>query len=260
MATEKDNSTEGQPRGASGWQDTMQTMLGGQAQSWRRMAEATAGAGLRWLGSPEARQSASKLATEFRELTVAEWAVASEWLRAPLWISGGASPRDLRQRYARVVEAERDLVRSMLDAAASFQQTASSAIHEASESGRPASQPAASPAPPSPTSSAGAAHATVEAPQGIRGAAATSSTEAPAPAAAQPAATIAAQTPNAERTPRSRQSGTPAAGGAVKGNINSKGERLYHLPGDQNYEAVKPEQTFATEDEARAAGFHHAPR
>ena len=47
---------------------------------------------------------------------------------------------------------------------------------------------------------------------------------------------------------------------AIKGNVNSKGERIYHTPSSRSYNNtdVKPEEGdrwFCTEDEARAAGF-----
>ncbi len=46
----------------------------------------------------------------------------------------------------------------------------------------------------------------------------------------------------------------------VKGNINEKGERIYHLPGDQWYAKTKldpsrGERWFCSEKEARAAGW-----
>lgn len=43
--------------------------------------------------------------------------------------------------------------------------------------------------------------------------------------------------------------------GLIKGNINSKGEKIYHLPGSPGYEQTKPEVWFKTEEEAREAGF-----
>jgi len=46
--------------------------------------------------------------------------------------------------------------------------------------------------------------------------------------------------------------------GKIKGNINSKGEKIYHLPGSRGYEQTKPEAWFETEEEARAAGFRPA--
>jgi micrococcal nuclease len=55
-------------------------------------------------------------------------------------------------------------------------------------------------------------------------------------------------------------SGTPystrvAETGKIKGNINSKGEKIYHVPGGKYYEKTVPEQWFNTEEEAKAAGF-----
>jgi micrococcal nuclease len=48
---------------------------------------------------------------------------------------------------------------------------------------------------------------------------------------------------------------SPPPGKKIKGNINAKGEKIYHLPGTRDYERTKAEVWFATEDEARAAGF-----
>jgi hypothetical protein len=39
---------------------------------------------------------------------------------------------------------------------------------------------------------------------------------------------------------------------AIKGNASS---RIYHLPGEPSYARTIPELCFATEDDARAAGF-----
>lgn len=46
-----------------------------------------------------------------------------------------------------------------------------------------------------------------------------------------------------------------AGKGLIKGNINSKGEKIYHLPGGAYYENTIPEKWFRTEQEAREAGF-----
>jgi len=54
------------------------------------------------------------------------------------------------------------------------------------------------------------------------------------------------------------QSGFPDRGPngeTIKGNINSKGEKIYHVPGGRYYDRVIPERWFFTEEEARAAGF-----
>ena len=54
-------------------------------------------------------------------------------------------------------------------------------------------------------------------------------------------------------------SGTPA-NCAIKGNISSSKKKIYHVPGGASYKAVKPEQCFATEAEAVAAGYVKSQR
>jgi endonuclease YncB( thermonuclease family) len=73
----------------------------------------------------------------------------------------------------------------------------------------------------------------------------------------------------AATTQRTNESGgvAPASkcrGTGVKGNINSKGEHIYHVPGSGSYEATridesKGERWFCTAEEARSAGWR-APR
>ena len=51
----------------------------------------------------------------------------------------------------------------------------------------------------------------------------------------------------------------------IKGNINSKGERIYHVPGGEFYERTKidpskGEQWFCSEAEAKAAGWRRSKR
>lgn len=53
--------------------------------------------------------------------------------------------------------------------------------------------------------------------------------------------------------------------GAIKGNINAKGERIYHMPGQQAYSVTrinpaKGERWFCSEAEASAAGWRKALR
>ena len=52
---------------------------------------------------------------------------------------------------------------------------------------------------------------------------------------------------------------------AIKGNINGKGEHIYHLPFQHfyrrvNIDEIKGERWFCTEQEARAAGWRRALR
>ena len=68
-------------------------------------------------------------------------------------------------------------------------------------------------------------------------------------------------------TYRHAVSGQAAPDGScvIKGKIGGKGGRIYHLPGQADYEATrinekKGERWFCTEAEARAAGFRRAER
>ncbi|MFS0783109.1 thermonuclease family protein [Bacillus sp. 1P06AnD] len=46
----------------------------------------------------------------------------------------------------------------------------------------------------------------------------------------------------------------------IKGNINHKGEKIYHLPGGQSYSQTKAEEMFCSENDAKKAGFRPATR
>lgn len=46
----------------------------------------------------------------------------------------------------------------------------------------------------------------------------------------------------------------------IKGNINSRGEKIYHVPGGAFYERTIAEEMFCTEEEAVKAGFRKSKR
>ncbi|KEI01762.1 ComEC/Rec2 family competence protein [Clostridium botulinum] len=48
--------------------------------------------------------------------------------------------------------------------------------------------------------------------------------------------------------------------GKIKGNINSKGEKIYHIPGGVYYDKTVAEVWFNTESEAQAAGYRGSKR
>jgi hypothetical protein len=55
----------------------------------------------------------------------------------------------------------------------------------------------------------------------------------------------------------------PAGECVIKGNVSRKGERIYHVPGDRDYERVHMdngagERWFCSEEQAVAAGWRHA--
>jgi endonuclease YncB( thermonuclease family) len=73
-----------------------------------------------------------------------------------------------------------------------------------------------------------------------------------------------AVTEPAEYRKIARQQPAPK-GCTIKGNINAKGKRIYHMPGQRDYAAtqiseVKGEAFFCSEAQARAAGFRAAKR
>lgn len=74
-----------------------------------------------------------------------------------------------------------------------------------------------------------------------------------------------AQTPsttatNTSQSPLEKMYIDSSGRGLIKGNINSKGEKIYHLPGGAYYDRTNPEVWFKTESEAQAAGFRASMR
>lgn len=81
-----------------------------------------------------------------------------------------------------------------------------------------------------------------------------------------PAPTTPAVTPEpapvatAAVAPQRQGNGPGPNGETIKGNINSKGEKIYHVPGGASYNRTQPERWFFTEEDAQAAGFRRAKR
>ena len=73
---------------------------------------------------------------------------------------------------------------------------------------------------------------------------------------------IIAALPVPSSAPQSSSDG-PANGCKIKGNINSKGEKIYHVPGGQYYESTQidlpqGERWFCNERQAKDAGWRAA--
>ena len=69
--------------------------------------------------------------------------------------------------------------------------------------------------------------------------------------------------PQLSATPQASSSDGPANGCKIKGNINAKGEKIYHMPGSQYYERTQidlpqGERWFCTERQAKDAGWRSA--
>ncbi len=57
-----------------------------------------------------------------------------------------------------------------------------------------------------------------------------------------------------------RTAEAPSADCTIKGNVNAKGDRIYHLEGTRDYARTKPENWFCSTQEAEKAGFRAAGR
>lgn len=57
-----------------------------------------------------------------------------------------------------------------------------------------------------------------------------------------------------------RYDGEGPNGETIKGNINSKGEKIYHVPGGAYYDRTDAEEWFFTEEDAKAAGYRASKR
>jgi hypothetical protein len=51
-----------------------------------------------------------------------------------------------------------------------------------------------------------------------------------------------------------------SGGGHIKGNVSREGERIYHLPGQANYDRVDADMLFESEEQARSAGYRPSQR
>lgn len=65
---------------------------------------------------------------------------------------------------------------------------------------------------------------------------------------------------HSQRQQAASKDSTGCADPQVKGNINSRGEKIYHVPGGAYYDRTIPEDWFCTEADAEAAGFRPSMR
>ena len=226
------------------WQDGAQTLAASYGEQMRRMAELSSTfLSPQWLNRGEVRETIERIAQGTREVANAQVAVAGEWLRAPLWLTGGASPIDLQAGYARLFEAQRELVRTYLDAALGWQRVVTEATERATEIAQDAAD--------SQTLTARAVANTVRETQ-----------QATVDATRNAAQTVVETTSRAVR--EAREAAQQAAERVellqrpIKANLNSRGEKIYHLPGQASYDRTEAEETFATEAEAQAAGYRRS--
>ncbi len=244
MTTENRPVTPEAARITRAWQDGAQTLATSYGEQLRRMTalHSTVFAP-QWLTRSDVRETIERITQGTREVATAQVAVAGEWLRAPLWLTGSASPIDLQAGYARLFEAQRELVRTYLDAALDWQQAVTETTARATEIAQEAAD--------SQTLTARAVANTVRETQ-----------QATVDATRNTAQTVVETTSRAVR-----EAGEAAQQAAervellqrpIKGNINARREKIYHLPGQVSYDRTEAEETFATEEEAQAAGYRRS--
>lgn len=89
-------------------------------------------------------------------------------------------------------------------------------------------------------------------------------TDAPVPGPKVPLTPVAAKPTPTKPAPSSggvAPSGNSCPSGyPVKGNINAKGEHIYHVPGGQYYGRTNPERCFANASDAKTAGYRASQR
>jgi methyl-accepting chemotaxis protein len=124
---------------ARAWQDGIAALLDGYGEQMRRFAELNA-----IFIQPDARvagelqQAIGRIIETTQALNEAQAGVAREWLRAPLWPTGAASPIDLQAGYVRLFETHRDLASAYLDAALGWQRAIGAGGERAAETVREA--------------------------------------------------------------------------------------------------------------------------
>jgi len=251
MVTSNERTAADATRITRAWQDGAQAMVSGYGEQWRRMAEMSATMlQPRWLEENGLRETVEKISEGTREVTSAQVAIAGEWLRAPLWLTGSASPLDLQARYTRLFEAQRGLLRAYLDALTGWQRAMAGATERATAVAKDAVDAQTLTARRVANDVRDVQQATIEATRD----AAEAARDAASRTVAQARETVARATNGvAEAADRAQTAQRP-----VKGNINARGEKIYHLPGQSSYERTDSETTFATEEEAQQAGFRRA--
>ncbi len=251
-------TTETQQGSATGritpaWQAGAQALATGYSDQFRRLAELSAAFWQpRWLDRSEVREAVERITAGTRELAGAQAAVAGEWLRAPLWLTGAASPVDLQARYVRLFEAQRELVQAYIDAALGWQRVMTGAAEQVADVAREATDAQKRTARRVANDAREAQPATADTTRN----AAETVRETAGRAAEQAQAVVN----HAREVAKEAADQAEPAQRPVKGNINREGERIYHIPGQANYDRIDADMLFESEEQAQAAGFRPAQR
>lgn len=239
-----DQTVPAAPRAARAMQDGTRALFEGYSEGLRRWSEFSASMWQpRTADRTTLRETIEKIASSTREVATAQVAVAGEWLRAPYWLTGGASPSDLQARYAQLFQAQRELVGVYLDAAVNWQRTLTGMTERVTETVREVADTNAQTARRVANDAREVQQATVDA------------TRSTANSVAETATRVVRE---AQETAKDAAEKVELTVRPIKGKISAGGEKIYHLPGQSSYERTEADETFATEEQARDAGYRRA--
>lgn len=256
------------------WQDSIEAITTGYRQQWQQAAGLTSDFwSMRWLDRDEVRDTVTRITRGTREVTSAQAAITAGWLRAPLWITGNGSPVELQDRYFRLFEAQRDLARAYVDAALGVQRALLQAGERTAESAREVidsqTQTARRVANDTRDAQQAAVESTRRTTTELRDTVRETSqavtnnvrniAEAGREATREAADNIRTAADSVrETTERVTEPSHNGQGRTVKAHTNSRNERIYYIPGQANYDRLEAEETFASEEEAQAAGYRRS--
>ena len=124
---------------ARAWQDGVSALFEGYGEQLRRFSELGMGyVGVGAWDGGELSRLVGQISEATRALSEAQAAVAADWLRAPFWLTGAASPIDLQASYVRLLEASRDLTSAYLEAMLGWQRALSAGGERAADTVREA--------------------------------------------------------------------------------------------------------------------------
>lgn len=232
-----ENGAAGTPaaQGLRAWQDGMSALM----RAWTPAAPA--------LGGAEMQEGVNRIITGLSELTSAQVAVTAGWVQLPFALASGNSNgvQDLQRGYARLFQAYNGLFQAYNAAAAPVRNAAVKQVERnLAASVRTAKTGAA------------VAHTDVE----TAAAQADSATRASTNNAARAANTAVDQAIRIAEAAQQTTAKSARGSGSIKGKIGRDGSRIYHMPGQANYDRFDADLLFESEAEAKAAGFRASQR
>lgn len=223
------------------WQDGWQALFGGYQ---RQITALDAGARAATAEQQPVRRAVERIAAGTQAVTLAQLDLAAEWLRLPLALTRPGNSSGLTASYGRLIEAYGQLFSAYVSAAAPAGAFAVRASERAGETAGALAETQAETARRTAAAGERASRATVEAT-----ATAVEQTAKVAEQASEIVEQATAQGSNGAQAPADRR---------IKGNINARGEKIYHLPGQSSYDRTQAEERFTSEEAAQAAGYRRA--